>query len=188
MVLIFKNFLPVEECNQLNDWVDIGVKNNWLDKGISRGSGWEYEGRLTTRKYGNRFENPQIVYKTQTKIDKFLNITDLPKSVFGGGKDGVVVSCTFAGGDVYAHKDPMEGSLHVLRCNIMTRNSEMGGKLYINNKKIDINVGDLHCYLPSAVVHFVTEIKGKTSRVMWMFGYQCSLERFNKLCQSHKPV
>jgi hypothetical protein len=31
MVLIFKNFLSNDECNQLNDWADLGVKNKWLD-------------------------------------------------------------------------------------------------------------------------------------------------------------
>jgi hypothetical protein len=187
-VLVFPSFLDVGTCNQLNEWVDLGVEKKWLDKGISRGSGWAYEGRVTTRNYADRFEYPQIVRDVHALITKKLQIEDLPKSLVGRGKDGVVVTCTFSGGDAFPHTDPKEGNLEVLRCNIMTRVSDGGGELYIGDKKIDISVGDLHCYLPSTVEHYVTEVKGSTSRVLWMFGYQCSIERFNKLCQHHQQT
>jgi hypothetical protein len=180
-VLVFPSFLDADTCNKLNDWVDLGVQNKWLDKGISRGSSWGYNCRSTTRNYGDRFDYLSDVYEVQKQISAFLEITDLPKSVAGGGKDGVVVSCTFDGGDIYPHIDPKEGELEVLRCNIMTRSPESGGELYVGGNKIDINVGDLHCYLPSTVEHYVTEVKGQTPRVLWMFGYQCSIERFRKL-------
>ena len=188
MVLIFKNFLSNDECIKLNKWVDLGIKNKWLDKGINRGSDWVYENRLTTRSYAKKFDYSDEVYEVQNKIDKFLGITDVPKSVIGGGKNGIVVSCTYAGGDVYEHIDPKEDSLEVLRCNIMTRGAENGGELYVGGIKIDINVGDLHCYLPSTVKHYVTEVKGQTSRVLWMFGYQCSTKKFNELCLTHKQT
>jgi hypothetical protein len=173
-VLIFKNFLDVSSCNQLNDWVDLGVENKWLSFGNS-------EGRVTTRNYGEKFEYPNIAYEVFDKITNKLSLQDLSKSVIGKGKNGIVASCTFPKGNLYVHTDPKEGELEVLRCNIMTRSAESGGELYVGGNKIDINVGDLHCYLASTVEHYITEVKGKTSRVMWMFGYQCSQERFNKL-------
>lgn len=182
-VLVFPNFLTQVECNQLNDWVDLGVKNKWLDVGMSRGSGWQYKDRVTTRNYGNRFNYPDIVYDVFNKITKKLKLEHLHKSVAGAGKDGIVVSCTFNGGDVYPHKDPKEGNLEVLRCNVMTRAPNTGGELFVGSKKIEIQVGDLHCYLPSIVEHYVTEVKGETSRVLWMFGYQCSIEQFNQIKQ-----
>jgi hypothetical protein len=185
-VLVFENFLDKDTCNQLNDWVDLGVKKKWLDKGISRGQGWTYTGRVTTRNYGDRFDYPQVVRDVHALITKKLQINDLSKSLVGGGKDGVVVSCTFSGGDVYPHKDPKEGDLEVLRCNIMTRSAEEGGELYVGGNKIDIDVGDLHCYLPSTVEHYVTEVKGQTPRVLWMFGYQCSVERFTNIMDNHE--
>jgi len=187
-MLIINNFLSIDECNQLNDWVDLGVKNKWLDSGISRGSGWQYKDRVTTRNYGDRFDYPGVVYGVFEKITERLQLKDLAKSVKGGGKNGIVVSCTFPGGDVYPHADPREGNLEVLRCNIMTRSAEEGGELHVGGNKIDINVGDLHCYLPSTIEHYVTEVKGQTSRVLWMFGYQCSIERFNELCQAQKHI
>jgi hypothetical protein len=180
-VIIIKDFLDKNICDQLNNWVDWGVKNKWLDKGMAGDSNWNYSGRFTTRNYGNRFDYPKVVYDVYEKITYFLKLNDLNKSVSGGGKNGVVVSCTFPNGDVYAHKDPKEGDLEVLRCNILTRNANDGGKLYVDNKFIDINVGDLHCYLPSTIEHYVTKVEGSQSRVLWMFGYQCSFQRFNDL-------
>jgi hypothetical protein len=187
MILIFKNFISNEDCNKLNKWVDLAIENKWLNKAVDINYKWEHEKRFTTRNNINSFQYPKTVYEIQEKIDKFLNIEDLSKSVFGG-KDGIVVSCIFSGGDLHKHKDPKEGELEVLRCNIMTRSAENEGKLYIGKVKIDINVGDLHCYLPSTVEHHVTEVKGQTSRVLWMFSYQCTLENFNKICQHQQQT
>lgn len=184
-VLVFKDFLKQNECCELNTWVEYAVKNKYLDCGISRGSGWEYKNRLTTRNYGDRFNYPKIVYNVFQRITEFLSIQHLHKSVVGGGKDGVVVSYTLPGGDVYLHKDPMEGTKHVLRCNVMTQSADDGAELFIGNKKIDIEVGDLHCYLPSYLTHYVTEVKGNTPRIMWMFGYQSSIQEFENIRSNH---
>lgn len=183
-ILIIKNFIDDEVCNNLNAWVDEAVTKKWLDRGKSRGSSWTYEKRLTTRNYGDRFDYPDVVYQVQDKITNTLKVNDLNKSVAGGGKNGIVVSCTYDGGDVYSHIDPKEEFLDVLRCNILTRKPKSGGHLFINGCEIIIDVGDLHCYLPSTVPHHVTKVSGNISRVLWMFGYQCSKERFSKLFQT----
>jgi hypothetical protein len=180
-VLFNKNFLSQQECAQLNSWVEEGVEAKWLDAGLSRNPSWSYQDRVTTRNYGDRFEYPEVVYKIFARITDFLSLHDLPKSVVGGGKDGVVVSCTFPGGDVYPHRDPMEQEFHVLRCNIMTQAADDGAELFIGGHKIDIEVGELHCYLPSYAEHYVTEVKGSTPRIMWMFGYQTTPERFAQI-------
>lgn len=180
-IVFIRNFLNKEQCTQLNDWVNIGVKNKWLDLSINKQSSWTYTGRLTTRNYAHRFNYPEIVYEVFEKITNTLKIKHLKKSVVGGGKDGVVVSYTLPGGDVYAHKDPMENDRHVLRCNVMTQSAEDGAELFIGGEKINIEVGDLHCYLPSNIEHYVTEAKGNRPRIMWMFGYQCSLDEFGSL-------
>jgi hypothetical protein len=182
MKILFKSdFVSPEECAQLNRWVVEGVKEKWLDAGISRGAEWVYPDRVTTRNYGDRFEYPEVVYRIFDRITDSLGLHDLPKSVIGGGKNGVVVSCTFPGGDVYPHRDPMEDDRHVLRCNIMTQAADDGAQLFIGGNKIDINIGELHCYLPSYVEHYVTEVKGVTPRIMWMFGYQITPERFAQI-------
>ena len=160
--------MPQEDCDILNDWVDKGVKNKWLDVGISRGL-FGYTKRVTSRLYGNRFEYPQIVLGISNRIRKFCGV-DSYSLIKGHGRDGVVVSCTFPGGDVYKHQDPKENGLSALRCNVMTRKADAGGKLYVGGEHIDIEVGELHCYLASDFEHYVTEVEGDTSRVLWMFG------------------
>ena len=170
-VLIVKNFISQDVCDSLNGWVDEGVKNKWLDLGVSNGE-LKYTKRLTSRMYGDRFEYPNTAYETFVKITKHFGYETVPKSTWGGGKDGIVVSCTFPGGNVYLHKDPKEGHLDVLRCNILTRKADVGGVLHVDGEQIDICVGDLHCYVASAFPHYVTEVQGSTSRVLWMFGYQ----------------
>jgi hypothetical protein len=180
-VLRKKQFLTQAQCDELNAWVEEAVERKWLDFGISATLRWNYGNRLTTRNYGGRFEYPEIVHSVFGQITDSLDLHDLRKSEFGGGRDGVVVSYVLPDGDVHKHYDPMEGSKHILRCNVMTQAADSGAKLYIDEEHVDIEVGELHCYLPSNVLHYVTEAKGQTPRIMWMFGYKCDKERFDQL-------
>jgi hypothetical protein len=173
----FKNFLSLDECDILNQWVDEGVEKKWLDVGVSRGYNF-YDKRFTNRMYGHRFEYPQIVLDISNRIRKFCGI-DSYGLIEGHGKNGTVVSCTFPGGDVYEHQDPSIEGLSALRCNVMTRGANSGGKLYVGGEHIDIEVGELHCYLASEVSHYVTTVKGKTPRVLWMFGAHVPSEDWN---------
>jgi hypothetical protein len=52
----------------------------------------------------------------------------------------------------------------------MSQAADDGAELFVGGEKVDIKVGDLHCYLASDYEHYVTEVKGNTSRVLWMFG------------------
>jgi hypothetical protein len=163
-----KNFLTPEECTALNAWVDEGVEKKWLD--LSRSQHHFVETRLTSRAYGYRFEYPQIVLNISNRIRKFCGI-DSYSLIEGHGKDGVVVSCIFPGGDLHEHKDPKsESGLFALRCNVMTRAADAGAELYVGGQLVDIQVGELHCYLASEFEHYVTEVQGDISRVLWMFG------------------
>jgi hypothetical protein len=188
-LLVIRNFLSLDKCQELNEWVDEGVSKKWLDFGTDRGNSKSYQERLTSRMYAERFTQPSCVSRVFDEITNRLDFHHLPKSKNGGGKDGVVVSCTFPNGDVYKHKDPMEeNGCHVLRCNIMTRKADEGAELFIDDQKIDIGVGDLHCYLPSDMYHYVTPVQGNTSRVMWMFGYQIQKSKWLEVLTNSKGL
>ena len=171
---VVKNFIDQDLCEQMNSWVDLGVDNKWLDMGISRVSNQDFqsvENRFTSRFYGHRFVYPDFVLDLSQQIRKFCGIDNFPL-IEGHGRNGIVVSCTLSGGDVYKHRDsyaPFQNK-STLRCNIMTRAAESGGKLFVGNNQGDIDVGDLHCYLASDFDHYVTTVEGNTSRVLWMFG------------------
>jgi hypothetical protein len=166
-----KNFLLKEECLLLNQWVDEGIEKKWLDVGFNNYTKVvDTTKRVTNRLYADRFKYSQTALDISNRIRKFCGI-DSYGLIEGHGRDGVVVSCTFPGGDVYEHQDPKsESGLSALRCNVMTRDSDAGGKLYVGGEHIDIEVGELHCYLASDFKHSVTEVEGETSRVLWMFG------------------
>jgi hypothetical protein len=184
-VLYKEKFINTEICQQLNKWVEEGLQKNWLGDGLDLEKGWTSKVRKTTRNYADRFNYPQIVYDVSALITKFFNLEHLKKSVAGGGKDGIVVSCTYPEGDVHSHTDPLEQFGHVLRCNILTQKADKGGELYLKNKKINLEVGDLHCYLASDIEHKVTKVDGQTSRILWMFGYQITKQEFNELSKKY---
>jgi hypothetical protein len=164
---ITPNFLSQDECNVLNAWVCLGVENKWLDNGICTQK--ITDKRFTSRFYGHRFVYPKEVMNFANKVRHFAGVSQYPL-IDGHGKNGIVVSYTKPGGDVYKHKDPTHLGLSALRCNIMSQAADDGAELFVGGEKVDIKVGDLHCYLASDYEHYVTEVKGNTSRVLWMFG------------------
>jgi hypothetical protein len=177
-VKIYKNFLSKEECEVLNEVAKDGL-GKWLGKGVTTGSVF-VDKRYTSRVYMQEYEYPQIVRNISNRIRTFLNIDSFPL-IDGHGKDGVVVSYTMQGGDVYRHKDPRsDDGLPTYRCNVLTQANEEGCELYVDDKKIDIEVGDLHCYMVSELYHYVTEAKGKTPRIMWMFGAHIPKEHWSE--------
>lgn len=167
-VIIHKNFLTLEECTLLNKVVDQGLKEGWINKGI-QASDNKYDLRYTSRIHMEQAEYPQIVRDISNKVRAFMGLDSYPL-IEGHGKDGVVVSITFQGGSVYRHKDPNAQNNPAYRCNILTQANENGAEIYVNGKLVEVGVGDLHCYAVSELDHFVTEAKGKTPRIMWMFG------------------
>jgi len=174
IVTIIPDFITSEECDILNQWVKKAINSKWLDCGITT-NGAVYQTRLTTRMYSDRFDQyDDLAYTIRDRICAALNIHNLPISIFGGGKHGIVVSSTLPGGDVYLHSDPKEGDIEVLRCNIITQSAELGAELTVDNHVYDIKCGDLHCYLASKYSHKVSTVEGNRSRVLWMFGFQIS--------------
>ncbi len=177
-VEIIKNFLSQEEIDLLNKWTILGVRNKWLDFGITSNY-QKIETRLTNRFYGSLFTYPEKVLEISDKVRDVVGVANYPL-IEGHGKNGIVVSYTMPRGDVYKHKDPKsKEGLSTLRCNILTQKAEQGGVLFVEGKQINIEVGDLHCYLVSDHEHWATEVKGNTPRIMWMFGAHVPSDDWN---------
>ena len=174
---VYPDFATEEEVNALNTWAELGVKNKWLFNGISNGL-ITYK-RFTSRMYGDRYEYPQVVRDVSKRVREFVGVDSYPL-ILGHGRDGVVVSYTLQGGDVYKHRDPRSAmGLATLRCNILTQAPEKGGELYVDGVQVKLNVGDLHCYLVSEHDHWATEVEGNIPRIMWMFGAHVPAEDWN---------
>lgn len=180
MLLILRQFISQAEKDDLNSFVDKGVREGWLGPGTNRG-GYDYDKRYSSRMHTQPFEYPPVAFDVYARVTGHLSFSGLKKSVRGPGKGGIVVSCTFSGGDVYEHIDPKEpDGLDVLRCNIMTRKPLEGGVLFVGGRPIHLEEGDLHCYLASDVKHYVTTVSGPRSRVLWMFGFQIAKKEWLK--------
>lgn len=166
---IVKKFLSTDECTMLNQWVENGIKDNLFDLGF--GLTDSLSKRATTRRSGGRFKYPDEIIAISNKIREYVGVSDCPLVEGGHGRDGIVVSCTFEGGNVFKHFDPpVHPTLSTLRCNVMTQKPVDGGVLHIDGKPIDLEAGDLHCYLASEHEHHVDQVVGKTPRILWMFG------------------
>lgn len=177
MIKIFRNFITLDECKKLSDIALRGVEEGWVGPGLSRGR-FGYNKRFTSRMHMGNKKYPELVIDISNRICKFMGIQHYPL-ILGHGSEGVVVSVTYPGGDVYSHRDPRsEKGYATYRCNIMTQAADEGAELYVDDELVDINVGDLHCYYASEQTHYVTEVKGQTPRILWMFGAHRTYQDF----------
>jgi hypothetical protein len=177
MIKTFRNFITLEECKQLSDIALNGIEEGWISLGVSGGN-HQYKKRLTSRMHMKDKKYPELVTDISSRIREFMGISHRPL-ILGHGSEGVVVSVTYPGGDVYCHRDPKaENGWTTYRCNIMTQAADEGAELYVDDELVDINVGDLHCYYASEQTHYVTEVKGETPRILWMFGAHRPYEDF----------
>jgi hypothetical protein len=159
-----KNFLTSEECTQLNELTDYGVANNLMTLGL------QTTVRKTSRLYPDLYQYPQWVLDLSTRIRVFCGVAGYP-IIDGQGRNGVVTNHTPPTGDVFAHTDEKSpDGMAALRCNIVTRQADTGGVLYIGGQPLPLEAGELHCYLVSEYEHYVTPVEGNTIRVNWIFG------------------
>lgn len=174
-----KNFFTPQECALLNQWVFEAVEKNWLSLGIDP-ENRENKGRFTSRHSSDRYKYPDLALALSNRVRAYCGVAEYPLLLSEGGQDGVVVTHTSRGGNTHKHTDgrSKEG-VGVLRCNVMTQAAEAGGVLHIGDKAIDIEVGELHCYLASEHEHYATTVEGATPRVLWMFGAHVPVNAWN---------
>lgn len=191
IVNIIKNYLPHKECDELNTWVinAIHTKKIGLGATISTkesnpadnldaqcgGCGTTATLRYTSRMYADRYVYPQLVRDTHKQIEVEFNLQKWHEPVHFHGRDGVVVSATYPGGDVFRHKDPKDRQepKEVLRCNILTAEATGGGLIWVGDQSYILQKGDMMQYLVSRHYHHVEPIVGSAEclRIMWMFGW-----------------
>jgi hypothetical protein len=177
-VAVVKNYLDVASCEGLNQWVLEEIAQGKIGTGITipEGGHWttpervETPLRYTSRMYSNNYEYPPLVEEIFTRIKTELGLTKATVSS-NGGRGGVVVSCTYPGGDVYPHKDPKEGiASSLLRINILSKAAKKGGTIRVEGSAFGLQQGDMMAYLVDEYEHCVEPVEGDDPRIMWMFG------------------
>ena len=163
-IVTVKNYLTPEQCTQLTALTDYGVANNLMTLG--QNTTVRYTSRLDTSLY----QYPQWVLDLSTQIRTYCGVANYPL-IGQQGRDGIITNYIPPTGDVFAHTDSRSpDGLAALRCNVVTRQADSGGVLYIGGQALPLEVGELHCYLVSEYEHYVTTVEGSNTRVNWIFG------------------
>jgi hypothetical protein len=182
IVNVVRNYLSESECDELNTWMITNIESGNIRFGVTNTPGTHYSEhkrvasplRYTTRTSVGLFEYPQLVRDIHARIESDYNLTQWAEPKHIHGQDGVVASATLPGGDVYLHKDGVDGQepKHTLRSNILTSATE-GGLIWVNGESYTLQKGDMMQYLPSKYEHRVEPVVGNPGdlRIMWMFGW-----------------
>jgi hypothetical protein len=161
---VVRNFLTSAECNQLTALTEYGKTNNLLTLGAKT------EVRYTSRLDPDLYQYPQSVIDISNRVRAYCGVSNYPL-IFEQGRNGIVTNYTPPTGDVSVHTDSRSpDGLAALRCNVVTRQADLGGVLFIGGQEVPLAAGDLHCYLVSEYEHYVTPVEGNTVRVNWIFG------------------
>lgn len=180
IVNVVRNYLSHDKCDELSTWVREAIAKKQIGFGVSSDRHYTdpyrvtSQLRYTSRMYANRYVYPKLVRDIHAQIEAEFNLSKWHLPVHTHGLDGVVVSATMNGGDVYLHKDPRDGQepKEVLRCNILTSETE-GGLIWVNDKSYVLQKGDMMQYLVSRHEHRVEPVIAEDGayRIMWMFGW-----------------
>lgn len=177
-VAVVRNYLDTNSCESLNEWVLDAVAQGKIGRGITTPEGGHWsdparivsQHRFTSRMYSDNYEYPTLVTDIFSRIKTELNLNNAIVSA-NGGRGGIVVSCTYPGGDVYKHTDPKEGpSVSLLRVNILSKAADAGGIIHVEDSTYELQQGDMMAYLVDEYEHYVEPVEGDNPRIMWMFG------------------
>lgn len=160
-------FITEEERLELVSWMDKGIEDGILVKGLSRGQ-YGYKDRLTTRLNPDKITYPKVAFDIQRRILESFELTE-NCYIEPLGNGGMICVAIYPGGDTYKHKDPkLYGS--AVRFNIILQKPEAGGELYVEGENFACEERELHCYNVTKNQHWVTEVEGDTPRYIWIFG------------------
>jgi hypothetical protein len=165
--LILKNFIDRNTANSLNNW----CMNNYKKSFFTDANMGTKDTRYTTRftKDWESFSFPDECYVIKNKIINELELLNFKMPNF---KDGIVCGIGFDGGDIYEHVDPTYYEKTItLHCNILSRKSNAGGNIYINDVFVPVKERDLLCFKVSRDKHRVDKIQGDRERILWVFGF-----------------
>jgi len=176
-VCLIRGYADQATCEQLTAWAQSARRAQFVP-GISRDRDGRIH-RVTTRltnRMSHYIQYPKLVYDLQRRIRDDFRLATAPW-IHGHGRDGVVVSITDDGGDVYAHRDPpVARGFSALRCNILASQAESGGLVHVANGTYELAAGDLMAYLVTDHTHSVDQCFGSLPRIMFMFGFEVLAE------------
>jgi hypothetical protein len=180
-VKIIKNYLQKDTLKKLNDWTLENYKKSFFNVSNMNNCQTRYTTRqCTNRNVDHLFDYSDFVYEIQKKICNDFDILNQPVAHIG--KNGIVTGIGFENDYIEEHVDPIwVKNTQTIHFNIISQKPLNGGITIIENKKYDINSGDLLIYNVSKYKHFVTKVCGNIPRVLYVFGFCLTNQKIKEI-------
>ena len=168
---IYENYLDKKNCLELQNWILEHINTPIFEDANMEGN------RLTTR-YSDNFEFPHQAISIRDRIIQILCLSDYS---FVSFNEGMMADYAMPGDTCYKHTDRVwkEGTI-TLHCNIKLTDC-IGGEPFIEDKIIQMNIGDMLVYPVSIVEHGSNLVKGKNPRLFWMFCFCIKQSDYQRL-------
>ncbi len=168
-IQVYKSFLSEKDCNILNNFALDSVNKGKFKNGILSEKVNPLNSQMVSR-FSPELIFPEKALEIQKTIQKKFKLLDssITKEF---NPFGIVVNVSFKNAQVIKHRDAPLNGFSALRCNIVTSQPEDGGILYVNDKPVILNSGDLYACLFCENEHYVTKNNSEKQRIVWQFTF-----------------
>tara|TARA_Y100000004_G_C8956302_1_gene431038 strand:+ start:2450 stop:3064 length:615 start_codon:yes stop_codon:yes gene_type:complete len=193
MVKVVKNFISNEEVKSLNQWTLKNYRNRYFIN--PKMDTYEKQTRFSTRqicdsgypKFNDDIKYPKESYEIQKRLLEYLKLPNESIAPPPSFTDGISSCISFSPGYCHSHKDPIWVlDTFTLHCNFITQKPRSGGYFIANNRKYDIDVGDMLMYITSHTYHGASDVMGDIPRIIWSFGFCILKEELESIFDHQK--
>lgn len=170
---VVRNFLFDDEKNILNKWtLDNCHRSFFEDAGMDPDNpGTRFTTRFPNDSVAPDIDYPSVAFIVQKRIVEYFHLEGYknPPSY----SHGIVNGIGYENGRISNHIDPTYyPNTKTVHFNIITQQADEGGHTIIGDVEYkDVNTTDLLVYQVSEIHHEVTRTRGKTPRILWVFGF-----------------
>jgi hypothetical protein len=172
------NFVSNEEVETLNAFTLQSIEKRLFENGRAS-KHLNADGVHMVSRFNKEIEFPQVAFNIRERIMSKYGLQE--KDVFKNhNESGIVVNCTFKGGQLWNHTDSSNMPYALLRCNIVTSQPSKGGIFHVDDEPLNISDGDMYCCLVSEHMHNATLNEDDKPRIVWQFGFNVYADKWNK--------
>jgi hypothetical protein len=175
---IERSFVFNEEIELLNAFTLQSIEKKLFENGRAS-KHLNADGVHMASRFNKDLQFPEVAFDIRSRIMSRYGLQE--KHIFKGfNESGIVVNCTFKNGQLLNHKDGVDNSYALLRCNVVTSQPNKGGIFHVDDKPLNINDGDMYACLVSEHMHKATLNEDDKPRIVWQFGFNVYADKWNK--------
>lgn len=176
-VEIIPEFISAEEAVALNSFTLERISSGVFSEGMTSKHLNPVNTQMVSR-FNPGIKFPELALRIQDRLCNRLNLnkSDI-HTLFH--PTGIVVNCSFNGAQVIPHKDPTQNGKSLLRCNLISSATEVGGDLVVEQQTFKIPELGVYFCLVSEHEHAVTKVESDKPRIVWQFGFNVQADDWN---------